>query len=364
MIYGIDKFKTHEMTTHERMMSMYEHKEADRIPVTDIPWFDTIKRWNREGMPEGINFSEYFNIDRINNIILDNSPRFKIETLEETEDEKIVTSSWGRTYRQFKKTTSTTQTIDFKIRNPDEWKKAKERMTPDRNRIPWEILKKNYKIWKEEGYWLKVTLVFGFDITHSWFIGTEKLLIALIEEPEWCMDMFDHCLNVSIALADMMLDAGYEFDCMHWWDDMGFKQNQFFSLKIYRELLKPYHKKAIEWAHSRNLKTELHSCGYIRPFIPDLVDIGLDSLNPLEVKSGMDPVEIKQKFGDKLVLTGGISAALWDNIEDIEKESRRLIPIMKENGGYVFSTDHSVPSNVSLEDFRRITALAKKLGKY
>ncbi len=90
----------------------------------------------------------------------------------------------------------------------------------------------------------------------------------------------------------------------------------------------------------------------------------LDALNPLEVKAGMNPVELKRKYGDKLLFHGGINAVLWDNPEAIQAEMERVVPVMKENGGYIFSSDHSVPSSVSLEDFRHITDLAKKLGSY
>jgi len=78
----------------------------------------------------------------------------------------------------------------------------------------------------------------------------------------------------------------------------------------------------------------------------------------------MNPLAIKQKFGRDLVLHGGINAVLWDQVEAIEAEMRRTVPAMKESGGYIFSSDHSVPDSVSLEDFRRIIALAKQLGRY
>ena len=145
---------------------------------------------------------------------------------------------------------------------------------------------------------------------------------------------------------------------------MGYKRNQFFSLRTYRELLKPVHQRAIDWAHAKGVKAHLHSCGDVRPFVPELVEIGLDALNPLEVKAGMDPVALKRQFGDKLVLHGGINAVLWDKPDPIEAEMRRVIPVLKEDGGYIFSSDHSVPSSVSLEDFRRIIDLAKTLGAY
>jgi uroporphyrinogen decarboxylase len=133
---------------------------------------------------------------------------------------------------------------------------------------------------------------------------------------------------------------------------------------MYRRLLKPFHQRAIDWAHARGLKTHLHSCGDVNPFVPELVEMGLDALNPLEVKAGMDPVYLKRTYGDQLVLHGGINALLWDQPEQIRAEVERLVPVMKESGGYVFSSDHSVPSTVSLEDFRRIVELAKDLGSY
>ena len=64
------------------------------------------------------------------------------------------------------------------------------------------------------------------------------------------------------------------------------------------------------------------------------------------------------------MLHGGINAVLWSDMEAMEAEMRNIVPVMKESGGYIFSTDHSVPNNVSLEDFRYITELAKKLGSY
>ncbi|MEA1997349.1 MAG: uroporphyrinogen decarboxylase family protein, partial [Gemmatimonadota bacterium] len=307
---------------------------------------------------------DFFDLDHVVELHLDNSPRYPEKVIEETEEYKIYTTSWGVTMKQWKHMASTPEYLDFTIRDRDSWEKAKARMTPDPERIPWEHLKANYRKWREKGCWVQTDLWFGFDVTHAWAVGTERLLVALVEDPEWCVDMFNHYLDVDLALMDMILDKGYEFDCAWWWDDMGYKGSQFFSVDMYRELLKPVHRRAVEWAHANGMKAHLHSCGDIRPFIPELIDLGLDALNPLEVKAGVDPVEMKRKYGHDLVLHGGINAVLWDNIEAIEEEIKRVLPVMKESGGYIFATDHSVPSNVSLEDFRRITGLAKELGSY
>jgi uroporphyrinogen decarboxylase len=352
------------MTTHERMRRMYAHEAADRVPVTDSPWGATVERWHREGMPEDVSYVDFFGLDKIAHIGVDNSPRYPTGVVEETEDYVVRTTAWGATLKNWKHIASTPEFLDFTIDGPDAWREAKARMTPSDDRIPWAALEADYRRWREEGYWIKAGLWFGFDVTHSWAVGTERLLMALLTDPDWCRDMFDHFLDVDLALLDRVWDAGYTFDAVTWPDDMGYKENQFFSLRTYRELLKPVHRRAVAWAHAKGVKARLHSCGDVRPFIPELIEIGVDGLNPLEVKAGMDPVHIKRTYGARLLLHGGINAVLWDDREAIAAEMRRVVPVLKEEGGYIFSSDHSVPSSVSLENFRYIVNLAKSLGAY
>ncbi len=356
-------FELTKMTSRERFARMFAHQEADRVPIIDSPWRGTIMRWQKEGLGDA-DWVDFFDVDRVAGISVDISPRFESRVLEETEEFITYFTPWGVTLRQQRVPDSTPEFLDFTVTNPDEWRKAKERMTPSRDRVNWGYLQKNYKKWRESGAWVEGHFWFGFDVTHSWFIGTERLLMALVEQPEWCVDMFNHYLDMCIAQFEMILDAGYEIDAIYWPDDMGYKYNQFFSLSMYRELLLPVQRRAIEWAHSKGIKTHLHSCGDIRPFVPDLVDAGLDALNPLEVKAGMDPYALKKEYGDKLVFHGGLNAVLWNDPDAVEAEMKRLIPVMKENGGYIFSSDHSIPNSVSFETMKRIVKLAKELGAY
>ena len=353
-----------ELTSKERFSRMFDHQEADRIPIIDQPWGATIERWEREGMPEDTSYVDYFGLDHVAGIRVDNSPQYEEKVVEETEEYKTVTTKWGVTLKNWKHAASTPQFLDFTIVDPETWKKARERIRPERSRVNWEHLKMNYNTWKEKGCWIQAGLWFGFDVTHSWMVGTERLLCALVEQPEWCMDIFSHMLEVNLALLDMVWDAGYRFDAVRWSDDMGYKNNQFFSLNTYREVLKPFHKRAIDWAHQKGIKTHLHSCGNINPLIPELVDMGLDALNPLEVKAGMNPIDLKKAYGKNIVLHGGINAVLWDHPMEIKEEMEKVMPVLKESGGYIFSSDHSVPSSVSLNDFRQIVELAKSLGSY
>jgi len=355
---------TSAMTTRERFQRMFEHRAADRVPIIDSPWGATIERWQREGMPEDVSYVDYFDMDHTKSIHPDNSPRYETKIVEKTDEYTIRTTPWGVTLRNWRHAASTPEFLDFTIVDPDSWQAAKERIRPERDRVDWDALARDYPTWREKGYWIVGSPWFGFDVTHSWMVGTERVLCAMVERPEWCKDMFSHHLETSLALLDMVWNAGYTFDAIRWPDDMGYKHSQFFSVDMYRELLMPYHKRAIDWAHEKGIYAHLHSCGDVTPFVPELVGIGLDALNPLEIKAGMDPLALKDEFGDDLVLHGGINAVLWDKPDQIKAEIERLLPRLKENGGYIFSSDHSVPSSVSLQDFRDIIDLAKELGSY
>jgi len=352
------------MTTKERVKRTYNRQEIDRIPITDHPWEGTINRWKREGMPQTADWREFFGVDKFELFQVDVSPQYKRELVEETETYTVSTTEFGVTLKYLKGEDATPEFLDYTVTDPAKWEEAKKRINHDTSRINWDFVKKNLPAWNAEGRWIDALFWFGYDITHSWMVGMEAMLIGMLEEPEWAIDMFNTMLDANIALFDQVWDAGYRFDGLFMYDDMGYKNSQFFSIDTYRELLKPAHKRAYEWAANKGIPSRLHSCGMVEPFVPELIEIGLNALNPLEVKAGMDPIHIKRTYGDKIVLHGGINAVLWDKPAEIKAEIERVVPILKEGGGYIFSSDHSIPNAVGLEDFKNIVALVKKIGAY
>lgn len=354
-----------KLTERERILRTYRRQEIDRIPMLDTPWAGTLRRWHEEGLPKNTGWEDYFGFDKKIMIRPDNSPRFEKRIIEKSDRYTIETTKWGATRKVFNELDSTPENLNFYYDDSQKWEEAKKAMLVyNEDRIPWKYLEENYPKWKAEGRFLQLVLWFGFDVAHSHMIGTENFLIGMYEEPEWVTDVFDTYLNTSLDLCQRILDAGYEFDGILWYDDMGYKGSPFFSPDDYRELLKPCHKKACDWAHERGMVVELHSCGFIEPLIPDVIDAGVEMLNPLEIKAGMDPYKLKDLYGDKLAFHGGINAQLWDDVDLVKAEMERIIPMMKEKGGYVFASDHSIPNSVSLENMTQIAALAHSLGKY
>lgn len=352
------------MTSEERIRRMYEHKEADRVPVMDSPWAGTLRRWRAEGMPAGADWRDYLGIDKTARIGVDITPQYEQRVIEETDRYIIKTSSWGVTMKHFKEEDSTPEFLDYTVVDVDSWAEAKARMTLSDNRIPWQMLRDNYARWKAEGQWITADFWFGFDVTHSWMMGTETTLIAMMEEPELIEDIIGTYLDRCMKLFERIWDAGYKFDEIYWPDDMGYRGTTFFSPAMYREIVKPFHKKAVDWAHERGIYARLHSCGNIMTLVDDILDTGVDGLNPLEVKAGMDALKLKREHGDRLLLHGGINAVFWDDTEAILEEIQQKVPVLKEGGGYIFASDHSIPNSVPLGNMKRIIAEVKKQGSY
>lgn len=358
-----------EMTTFERMQMIYNHQVPDQVPISDGFWESTIRRWQMEGLPADVDyrgFRDFLGLDHfvfLGTEVIDTSPRFEEYVIEETDHYRIDHDRFGMTKKNFKPESATFQHLDHEIKDKDSWLRAKPRMVPARDRIDWAYLENNYERWRQEGSWIMVGPWFGYDIVSTRMCSTETILIGMMDDPDWVMDMCNTGCDLTIALFEMILDAGYDFDEWMWFDDMAYKGGLLFSKKLWRKILMPYQKKVVDWAHAHGKKVQLHCCGNLVSLIPELVDLGIDMLNPLEVKAGVDPVAVKRTYGHQIALRGGFDVQKWDNPQAVEEDIRTKLPILMESGGYVFSSDHSVPDNVSLSDYQHIVRLVREVGR-
>ncbi len=222
-----------ELTERERILRTYRRQEVDRIPMVDSVWVGTQKRWHREGLPVGVPWETHFGFDKVAVVKADNSPRFVKKILEENERYRIETTPWGATQKVFNDLDSTPEMLDFYYKDSERWEEAKKAMlTYHDDRIPWKGLKENYQKWKAEGRFLQLIVWFGFDVAHSRLTGTENMLVGMNDEPEWVTDIFDTYLTTSLDLCQKILDAGYQFDGMKWFDDMGYGLSVLFSHRV------------------------------------------------------------------------------------------------------------------------------------
>ena len=350
------------MGSRERILAMLHHKEADRVPIQDSPWETTIKRWKKEGMPEDGDPVTYFNYEF----------RFcganvcyyrENKTIEEADEYIIQFGMDGQTLKNWKNKTSTPEWIDHTIKTRKDWDEHRHLLEWSDDRIDMKTLEQNRKDY-EEGYFVCFSSAIGYDRTQC-FTGSEVLLMALALEPDWVEEMFESNAYLVTKVADELLKKGFKFDAAFFFDDLGYRNGLLFSPQMYKKLLKPYHKKITDFFHERNMPTILHSCGNVTEAVPELIDAGFDCLQPLEVKAGMDLLGLKKKYGDRLAFMGGIDVrAMKEKPSVIEGEIKTKIPEAKKGGGYIYHSDHSVPDDISFEQYCRVLELVKKYGSY
>jgi uroporphyrinogen decarboxylase len=144
------------------------------------------------------------------------------------------------------------------------------------------------------------------------------------------------------------------FEIMAWGDDIASQQSLLLSPAQWRKWYLPIWKRLFAIAHENGMKVAFHSCGSVRPVLGDLIDIGLDIFENVQVKAaGMDPTELKREFGRHLTFYGGMD--IQDTMpkgspEDVRREVRRLIGILGEKGRYIFTTAHYLMDDVPIEN--------------
>jgi uroporphyrinogen decarboxylase len=352
------------LTGRERVAAALDHKEADRIPIVDSPWSQTIQRWRNEGFPADKWPDEYFGYE-MTGAGADTSFRFPVEVIEETDTYIVRRDANGARVRDWKDHAGTPQKTDFTVKTRRDWDEHKARLalTPDRVDIP-AVLKSQDNA-RAAGKWFYYSSVMGYDKTQS-VMGSENLLIAMAEEPDWCAEIFMTWADLTVGTAEMLIAGGVEFDGAFLYDDMGYRNSSLFSPAAYRQLLFPAHKKVYGFFHAKGMKVILHSCGRVSGLIPSLIEAGLDCLQPLEVKAGMDVVELKKQYGDALSFMGGIDVRCMSHPDPavIEKEIRTKIPVARKGGGYIYHSDHSVPDTVSFAQYKHVMELVLENGKY
>ena len=222
----------------------------------------------------------------------------------------------------------------------------------------WRILKKKVKDLREN---TERALVFSSSVSFFQF-GTvlkpmDKFLVDMIRHPQKMDKFLDVVLDFQLTSLSMSCRAiGNFVDIINFGDDYGENKGPIFSPRLFRKFIKPRLEAACDYVkkHS-NMKIFMHSCGSIVPLIPDLIEVGIEILNPVQINAkGMDPKFLKENYGDDLTFWGG--GADTRNIlpfkspEEVKKHIKELLEIFAPGGGFVWNTVHNILPDVPPEN--------------
>ncbi len=358
-----------EMTGIERMGNILKRKPVDRIGLYEHFWGDTHKKWTDDGfIKQGESLEDHFGFDMQECWAFDMVANLDFEPIivEETEETKLIRNGNGALLRSHKLHDATPEHVDFLVKERKDWEEhIKPYLTPDRRRINFENYRNAKRHAAENNRFFVWSGVNVFEMMHP-VCGHEYMLMGMVLDPDWVKDMVDTYSRLTLELQEILFaEEGYP-DGIWYYEDMGFKHKPFFSPDMYREILQAGHKRTIQFAHSRNMPVIFHVCGFVEPLIPGMLESGIDCLQVIEIKAGMDLLRLHKKYGDVLSFMGGMDVrVLYSNdLKLVDAELEQKIPAVMKNFGFTLHSDHSIPNTVNYETYKHFVDRGLQLGSY
>ena len=345
------------MTTRELWKNIMYYGEFDRMPVIHwAGWAETNERWIKEGLPEGVNQQEYFGavphwtgIGANLNLI----PAFEVETLEETDEYRVIRDSDGVLKKDWKHRSCIPQFMDFTLEGAKDWDEYKKRLQPDPARLP-ENLDERIRQVEESG----LPISFGTASMMGWirnWMGVENMSYLMYDAPDCYADMVTTLADLSCWAMDQIIPKmNTKPDLGFGWEDICGKSGPLVGPDIFEKCVAPGYRKMRNKLEEYGIDLlGIDTDGMVEPLLPNWMDAGVNVQFPIERGTwNATPEHMRQKFGKELRIIGGYDKlALEKGRAAIDAELESHIPLMKE-GGLVIMPDHLITPGVPLDDYK------------
>jgi len=381
-----------KITSRERVVTALNHEEPDRVPIAfggvhDSIHVDAYKELQNhmsiydeqveiQDPIQRIVFPSQKFLDRFKSDILpfySNAPdNHEIEYKEEG-DYITFKDEWGTKYRKPKKGGIYFDLAEHVLsdKNIEEVKKHPfpDPLNPGRFKGLRQEAKKDFE--ETDKAIIAYSPVVGLFENTFWLRGFEQAYMDLASNLKLIEVLLDRLLDWMIKFWEKFLEEVGEFiQIVQIGDDLGGQRGPLFSPEIYRKIFKPRHKKLISTIkENTNAKVYFHSCGSIKNYFPDLIDVGVDIINPVQVSAkNMDTKDLKNEFGEQISFWGGgcdpHSTLANGTPEDVKTEVKKRINDLAPNGGYVFASIHNIQAKVPPENIVAFFDTAINYGVY
>jgi uroporphyrinogen decarboxylase len=382
------------MKSRERVMKSLDHQEPDRIPidlgatiVTSIVKKTYIELKHYLGIPvEDIKMLDYvqqlpyldetlmkhFDVD-FRLVQLPAATTTGVEVFEEGNYYAFI-DRWGSKLHMPKKDGLYFDWVDFPIKEPTMAELDRYSWpSPDSDEVNIELGRQAKALYENTDFGLVGSAVIGGGIFEqpARVMGMEKFLMALLTEPAFADRLMGTITDIYIESCNRYLDhVGPYIQVFTFWDDVAGQDGWMINPSLYRKLIKPKQKRLVEAIKKKtNAKLFYHSCGATRDLIPDLIEIGFDILNPVQVSArGMDTRKLKADFGKEIVFWGGgvdtQKILPFGKPAEVVDEVKRRIDDLAPGGGFVFSAVHNIQAYVPPENIVAAFDTARAYGRY
>jgi uroporphyrinogen decarboxylase len=351
------------MNARERFLRTMHFEPVDRpylLPQWVFP--DTIRRWYHEGLPADIHFNAYFGFDRYEHVPVNLSPLTteKEEVIEEDAETKVVRDPLGGVRRVWKyRDLGMPQWLEFPIKGREDWERFKLLLNPDSPcRYPqyWDDLKRTYR---DRDYPLGVAAGSFYGWLRNW-VGMENLAVLYYDDPDLVREMTDTVTDFVLQVISRVVEE-VDLDFATFWEDMAMKTGSLISPHLFRDFMLPNYKRVTAYLREHGIDIFLVDCdGNVDELIPLWLEGGVNGIYPIEVAAGCDILSYRRRYGQDVILIGGIDKrALSKDLAAVKREVMGKVPELVAGGGYVPFVDHAVPPDVSFKNFCYYLELVK-----
>ena len=364
-----------------RLKTALRHQEPDQVPISNFFWGGFIRRWREElGLSADANPYYYYDLDWICTVPNMDPWIRSFETIKETPEEVVVKTGYGAIMRKVF-SCPMPEFIAWETDTLDKLEEARfdDPCDPRRffsagdNQIAGvgDGFERNSPAWVEtvKSLWPDFP-VYGSmgecSECMTRFIGPQNHMMWMALEPERFGAVVNRVGQFYLDCTKGAIDAAARWlDGFVIWGDVAYKKGTFMRPDYWRTYYKPWVKSIVEHCHAKGLDVIYHGCGNVNSIFEDYAEIGVDAYNPLEVKAGMDAVDLRRRFGHRIGFCGNGDIQLWEkgDLEAIRRDVLRKLNAAK-GGGMIFQSDHSVSSAVSGHTYDYIVKLVREYGRY
>jgi hypothetical protein len=272
--------------------------------------------------------------------------------LEEDDEYRIERDRLGRTMKLPKKSATIALPLDFPVKDMDSWLEIKPMLTFHEDRIDWDQVERA-KIEQSEGALVVAHIPGGFDTPRE-LMGDAGACLCYYENPELMHDILATLADTAMRVLESISDA-IVIDQLSVHEDLAGKSGPLIGPKQVEEFIKPYFRPIWEMLSAKGTRIfDMDTDGNPLPVLDAFMECGLNSMHPMEPAAGVDIVKIREEYGERLMMRGGIDKfALLKGKEAIRAELEyKMQPIMKDAGGIAFGLDHRIVNGTPLENYR------------
>lgn len=364
------------MSSRERVKAAIQFKPPDRMPCSESLWPDTVERWHEQGLPRGVPIDDYFGFD-IATMSLDCSPRFEQRILSRDGEWYTYQDRWGYSATKKLGKSSSVHFFDHKTIDRDTWDAQKHRWSLSADpsepaRVDtasyfehfapyptWSEAKRRYEALYANGRYLLFTSYGPWEATWR-HRGYEAQLMDCVLAPDWLAEMAQTHVDLLLAVLSRCLEMGLRPDGFFMIDDLASNRGLLISPDSWRRIFKPSVRQLGDFLSRNHLDFWMHCCGNAEVVFEDLIECGVQVMQPLQVSAGLDVNALRQEYGTRLAWYGNIAAHKMSGPLDGLEEGIRAKTSFAREGGYIFHSDHSVPPDVSFERYQWILQTARR----